>query len=95
MLNKDDAVQTDNVNFEGENEELIKLSLKEANSDSRFPNKLIGCPSFSSTMSSREVKLSKLFSLNSICKELLIIQVHIDDVIFEATFEVLCEEKLC
>ena len=66
VLNKDDAVQTDNVNFEGENEELIKLNLKEANSDSRFPNKLIGCPSCSSTMYSREVKMSKtlLFEFN-------------------------------
>jgi len=71
---------------------LVKLSLKEAKYDTRFPNKLIGCQSSSSTMASKEVKLSKTLSLKSLGKELLIIQVHIDDVVFEATLEVLCEE---
>ncbi|KAH0702539.1 hypothetical protein KY285_016817 [Solanum tuberosum] len=33
---------------------LIKLSLKEAIFDTRFPDKLIGCPSSSSTMASKE-----------------------------------------
>jgi len=35
---------------------LIKLSLKEAKYDTRFPNKLIGCPNSSSTMASKEIK---------------------------------------
>ena len=45
---------------------MIKLNLKEANSDCRFPNKLISCPSFSLIMALREVKLSKtpLFEFN-------------------------------
>lgn len=64
----------------------IKLSLKETKYDTRFPNKLIGCPSSSSTMASKEVKLSKTLFLKSQGNELLIIQVYIDNVIFGATF---------
>ncbi len=36
--------------------------------------------------------MSKFLFLNTLGKELLIIQVHIDDVTFEATFEMVCEE---
>lgn len=36
--------------------------------------------------------MSKALSLNTLGNELLIIQVHIEDVIFEATIEVVCEE---
>ena len=66
MLNKDDAVQTDNVTFEGENEEANQAQFGRRKSDSRLPNKMIGCPSCSSTMYSREVKMSKtlLFEFN-------------------------------
>ena len=43
-------------------------------------------------MTSKEVKLSRPLFLKSQENELLIIQVYIDEVIFEATFELLCEE---
>ena len=71
---------------------LIKLSLQEAMYDNWIPNKLIGCPNSSSTMTLKEVKLSRPLFLKSQENELLIIQVYIDEVIFEATFELLCEE---
>ena len=43
-------------------------------------------------MTSKEVKLSRHLFLKSQENELLIIQVYIDEVIFEDTFELLCEE---
>ena len=43
-------------------------------------------------MTSKEVKLSKSLFLISQENNFLIIQVYIDEVIFGATFELLCEE---
>ena len=40
-LNKDDAVQTDKVNFEGENKEADQAQFEDVKYDSRFPNRMI------------------------------------------------------
>ena len=71
---------------------LIKLNSKEEKYDTRLLDQLTGCPSSSSTMVSKDVKLIKLLSWYHKGKELLIIQIYIDDIIIDANFEVLLLE---
>ena len=91
MLYKDDAVQTDNVSAEGENEETYQdqfarnnvwqLDYQQADRLSKF-------------LFNNDFKWgkSKTLSLNTLGKEWLIVQLYINEFIFGAMFWILCEK---
>lgn len=59
MLNKDDAVQIDNVNCEGEKAKVDQAYFERSKVCHSVPENFTGFPSSSSTLVSKEVKSTK------------------------------------
>lgn len=94
MLNKDDTIQTDNMNFEGENEEADQAQFERSKIWHSILRPADRFSKFLFNIGFKRGKIVKVLFLKSQGRGLLIIQVYIDDIIFEATFEVLCEESV-
>lgn len=90
MLNKDDVVQT--VNFEGNNEEVYEAQFAQSKVRHSVPKQVDRLFQFLFKNDFKRGKINKTLFSKLKGVKLLIIQVYIDDFIFEATFEVVCEE---
>ena len=86
MLNKDDAVQIDNVNSEGEDENIDQAQFAKEKVWHSIPQQADRLSKFLFKNGFKRGKLSKPLFSKSQRNELLIIQAYIDDVILGAIF---------